>query len=350
MAEIDELIKLLIEKMKQPITNINDVSRDKSVFQKQEIMNLVGYCNKNREIIDVVLNQISSELNNMPTFNCCLCSFICGTLVEWGGRPSIAFEKVMKILSACIHNAYSYYMLLNEKPPEDIAKYNFDIYQGWMGIDFVILPSMTMLCRDSSLRHLLRKKEGEMEIKVQAEVLMDRVPNLYYISRMFTLSDDVNIILIHPRLKVGFEVYLSGVQNNFHFFTLLQNEFNEKNLWGRLDISNYNNHSHAIRIAKNQQVMVANESITDEAVFDLFIWTAINDRGMIPSEFPLNSWVPGELLPRDIPEIGGTKVVFFETKRMAGREWDVNFFQSFHEALLPEVSSEYSKRTFVRGN
>lgn len=30
-------------------------------------------------------------------------------------------------------------------------------------------------------------------------------------------------------------------------------------------------------------------------------------------------------------------MVFFETKRMAGREWDASFFQSLHEALLPEV-------------
>lgn len=54
----------------------------------------------------------------------------------------------------------------------------------------------------------------------------------------------------------------------------------------------------------------------------------------------MNWWVPGELLPMNIPELDGTKVVFFDTKRMKARKWDASFFQSLHEALSPEVRIE----------
>jgi len=97
-------------------------------------------------------------------------------------------------------------------------------------INLLVLPLMTMLMRAKECRK--KYVSGDyieydiIERLYYSETL--EMEELYYLEQAFHISDIDSVFVIFPPQNIGIEVAIEGINNNFHFFTLLQDVIKEK--------------------------------------------------------------------------------------------------------------------------
>src|SRR5262249_30679637 len=108
--------------------------------------------------------------------------------------------------------------LRDEEPAEAFAKDSAG-YLAWRGLQPMLLPAMTTLCRLPPARQLARKSRRILESLEQIHELHNEAGFLW---ELLHLADDMELLVIHVPLKRGYRVRLEAVGRNFHLFSLLQ--------------------------------------------------------------------------------------------------------------------------------
>ncbi|MCH5138318.1 hypothetical protein JMF89_14050 [Clostridiaceae bacterium UIB06] len=318
--------------MKEGLGKIGDIQDKNNFFYKSEILELVNYCDTNKGEIDAVLSQISKEFDTYNELKANLLCHVCGALVEFGGNQDIIISHVIeKMKEALIWIAGS---IAKKEEEEDLHK-RVKVYVSYQIIDYLITAAMTMLSRNSLEREKLK---NDKDIPVLLSIVTtDVVKNIYYIQKIMELTDNLEMTVIHPGKKKGYKVKVDGVQNYFHFFTLLQGEFIEK-VSDELGLDKGLLNKTAVDVARATVITDSSEKAEDKAIFGYYIWSALSLDKTLSKNVPLEQWVYGELMPKHTPAILGERVVLIGDNLLRERSWDRSFFSPLHDALKPQVS------------
>ncbi|WML33306.1 hypothetical protein [Clostridium sp. OS1-26] len=316
--------------MKTPFKNISDVKDKNKFFYKDEIINLVKYCNENKHKIDEVLTKVSDEFNEYDSLKANLLCHVCGALVEFGGNQDIVISHVIQKLKEALMWIVS--AQINHEIDNRKKVY---IYVSFASIDYLIMTAMTMLSRNSLERE---KFKNDKDIQILIDTISSEIgENIYYLKKIMELTDNLEIIVIHPNKKKGYKVKVDGVQNYFHFFTLLQGELIEKVSY-ELGVDKALLNKNAVDVARAAKVPDSSEKAEDKAIFSYYIWTALSSDKTLSQNVPPEQWIYGELFPKHTPTILGEKVVLIGDNVLAERSWDRSFFSPLHDALKSQVS------------
>lgn len=316
--------------MKMPFENISDIKDNNKFFYKDEIISLVNYCNKDRDKIDVVLTKISDEFEEYDNLKANLLCHVCGALVEFGGNQDIVISHVIQKLKEALMWIVSAQM--NHEIDDRKKVY---IYISFAVIDYLITAAMTMLSRNSLEREKL-KNDKDIQILIDT-ISLETSENIYYLKKIMELTDNLEMTIIHTSKRKGYKVKVDGVQNYFHFFTLLQGELIEK-VGDELGLDKALFNKNAIDVARAERIPEETEKAEDKAIFSYYIWTALSLDKTLSKNVPLEQWVYGELFPKHTPAILNHKVVLIGDNVLAERSWDRSFFSPLHDVLKPKVS------------
>ncbi|GAB2565654.1 hypothetical protein [Nocardia heshunensis] len=149
---------------------------------------------------------VVSLRNLMPAgdlFHTALLALLSGTMVEHGADPGAAIDATVELLVEQLD-------ALAEKPDE-LAR-----AAGQLSIP----AAMTMLSRSKETRKRWRERPAVMELLDQLEE-DEFVP--LWLRDMFTLHDDVELLVLDPKNRRAFEFRLIGVRDRlYHCYALLQ--------------------------------------------------------------------------------------------------------------------------------
>jgi hypothetical protein len=339
-----EVIHDFIDYLHRPITNSKDLKQDQTAFQEQAIEQLLRFAVDNPAYLDELLTHIAEILPlELDLYKKGLAILICGSLIEFGGNPKIIVQAIAQQLEQHL-TATESFLALAEKEGLDYESLSLkdldflfdrdqEAVKANITASFVVLATMTSICRVKAARFELRQNSPFIQ---QVMRLEDDVDNLYYLRQVIFSVDDLEMIVLHPESQTGLKIKADMVQNNFHFFTLLQDTY-LKEFRLHPSFTTLIRNEPAIQIAKGEKTVNANQQLQDHALFGFYDFGALNKQGDLLQPTPVGNWLFGEGTLHHIPKYNGIPVVLLGENMLGGRSWDVSFCIPVHEALKPKL-------------
>jgi hypothetical protein len=333
-----------IDYLHRPITYAQELKQDQTAFQEPAIEQLLRFAVENRDSLDEILTSIAMVLPlDLDLYKKGLTCLICGSLIEFGGNPKIVVDHIVQQLENHLTATESFLSLAeqggwerNNLTPEQL-NYLFsqdaDALKASMTASYVVLATMTSICRLKEARQSIRANTPFIHQVIQLE---DDVENLYYLKQVLYSADDLEMIILHPQSETGLKIKADMVQNNFHFFTLLQDLY-LRQFSSYPDFANISLHEKAIHIAKGGALPENQDNINDRAVFGFYDYNALDEDGNLPAAVMPANWLFGEGTLHHIPKLNGIPVVILGENTLGERTWDITFCTPVHEALKPKL-------------
>jgi hypothetical protein len=315
-------IEAVLALINQPIQSIQDMPEDGAAFSAPEWQRLVqaGY-GQPSSVLDEAVRSLIVGIDVPNLYHASLVAQIAGAFVEFGADAEIALETVLNRLEPQLVAARRFVDQFGEKPADLSLAYteSADDCTAWRGVPYMGLAAMTMLARSVSGR---QKAHQRTALCGAAAGLEGAIRVCFYLSKVLALVDDLKVLILDVENRQGWWVRVTGIQNNFHFFTLLQCALGISR--GEPDLC---------AVAQGEVEMTS--SMTDGAVRSYLSWLALTpDNKVIP--FGL---IWGEITPADIPQLDGVPIVIMGSGGPQ-RYWDADMFAPLHDALRSSVTVE----------
>lgn len=203
--------------MQQDVQRQEEVKADASAFQDSSIRELFPHAKAHPKQIDGLLGSIADFLDGeADTYKKGLACIIAGTLVEKGGDPAGIVGAVVRQLERHLILLEAYFQQDDELSLAERFQTAPDTVKAQVTSDFVVLATMTMICRDKQARIELRQNQQLLRL---IEELEEQIDNLHFVNIVLGSEDDLEVVALHPETSTGIRLRLSMVQNNFHLFT-----------------------------------------------------------------------------------------------------------------------------------
>ncbi|MBP3953989.1 hypothetical protein J8F10_01575 [Gemmata sp. G18] len=240
----------------------------------------------------------------------------CGTLVEIGGDPGLVFPHVLAELPR--HLALTRRAHEKEAAPSALFDADADAAKSAGGLRYLLLATMTVICRSAEYRQALR---ADPEIVENIFALQEQYSEANFVAQVLSLTDGLDLFVLAPKERKGFRLALDAVSTNAHLFTLLQGA-----LIGGGHLAGEPVDPEVIAIATGESAHP--RLLTDHARFHFDIWSG-------SLEDPMGTLIslPVEETPAAIPRLDGQRIVIVGPPVLGGRGWDSNFFANIHDAL-----------------
>lgn len=246
----------------------------------------------------------------------------CGTLVEWGADPDVVFPHLLAELPR--HLALARRALeRNAASPGALFDADPDAAKAAAGLVFLLLATMTVICRKAAYRQALR---ANPEIRANVEALRESSREADFVAQVLDLIDDVDLLVLAPNERKGFRVRLEAVNYNAHLFTLLQAA-----LIGGGHLEGEPLDEEVVAVARGEAAPT--HVLTDHARFHFSPWYELTSDDPFVGSIGAIVALPVDGNPAGIPEFHGVPVVLIGPKVFGSRQWDNGFFANIHDAL-----------------
>ncbi len=246
----------------------------------------------------------------------------CGTFVEMGGDPDLVFPHLLGELPR--HLALAIRAQEANLAPGALFDADPDAARAAAGLRYLLLATMTVICRKSAYRQALRANPA---IGEAVETLRDSYREADFVALVLGYTDEMELLVLAPDAQKGFRVTLEAVASCAHLFTLLQGELIAGGHLAGEPID-----PEVIAVARGETPPT--QALIDHARFNFSPWYSLT-----PAESLAESALDGliamgvEASPADIPRFEGVPVVLVGPPVLASRSWDSNFFANVHDAL-----------------
>lgn len=320
-----------------------------------EFFRAVRRFRKDPQTLEKTLVALLPSLEVSDTVQASRMALLAGALVEQGADPTLAVGRVLDRLEGQLPPAGRFAALLKQRfGVEDLEEVSdeqkraaavddLDGYKAWRGLEPMTMAAMTMLARDVGARQQARRRPA---LREGLTALGDMNPGLGYLSALLDLTDDLELLVLHPGTRQGFVVEAEGVANNFHLFTLLQ-----CTLIGGGYLPGPRPSRRVCHAAQGMLPPRKMRDLAADAVWRFHPWFAWKaDDSLHPI------WLGGEHQPAGIPEVEGQRVVLLGAPGFT-TFWDASFFPVLHNALrshmrvvrrLDDSEVDHWRRRFLR--
>jgi hypothetical protein len=182
---------------------------------------------------------------------------------------------------------------------------------------------MTLLVND---RQALRAARLDSTLTRDARIVGSLMPVADFLADLLDSSDQLEMIVLWPRLRSGVEIVADGVRNGFHLFSLLESALIGNALDGKP--------------VPTDETLISRGEVSprpDEEVrarYDYFNWSAWDGSSFV-ADAPAR-WIWGELPLRSIPRAYEYPVVLMSPPRHA-RTWNARLMARVHPDARSEV-------------
>ncbi|MFJ4658234.1 hypothetical protein ACIP5Y_43780 [Nocardia sp. NPDC088792] len=245
------------------------------------------------------------ELRNlMPggdLFHSSVLALMCGTLVENGADPGAAIDATMDLFLEVLD-------ALAEQPDEMVRAAG----------QLTFMATMTMLSRSKETRKRWRAHPRIIE---RLDDLEDSQLVPWFLREIFTLHDDLELLVLDPKNRRAFEFRLTGVRDRlYHAYALLQDALLQHTGPGYLDAEPVD--PAVVRYARNHALTQAE-----------FEARTLLDHQRFNFTFPGGLFMPGSGSPFELPLHDGRRVLVVEPKGIHFGWNPADMYGIAHQAL-----------------
>lgn len=341
---VQKVTQDFIDYLHKPITNAQELKQDQTAFQEPAIGQLLRFAVENRDSLNEILTSIAMVLPlDLDIYKKGLTCLICGSLIEFGGNPKIVVDHIIQQLENHLTATESFLSLAEQEgwegntlSPKQLDLFfaqDADALKASITAPYVVLAAMTSICRLKEARQSIRTNTPLIHQVIQLE---DEVDNLYYLKQVLYSADDLEMIILHPQSETGLKIQADMIQNNFHFFTLLQdlylNQFSSHPIFAGLSLN-----EKAIHIAKGGSLSENEDDVSDYALFGFYDFNALDEEGNLPAAVMPANWLFGEGTLHHIPKLNGLPIVILGENTLGDRSWDITFCTPVHDTLKPKL-------------
>ncbi|MEC3913204.1 hypothetical protein [Nocardia sp. CDC160] len=252
---------------------------------------------------------VVSLRNLMPggdLFHSGLLALLCGTMVERGADSGAAIDATLELLVEQLEG-------LAEKPDELTRA------AGRLSLP----AAMTMLSRSKETR---KRWRGRAEIMDRLDELEEDELVPWWLREMFTLHDDVDLLVLDPKNRRAFEFRLIGVRDRlYHCYALLQDALLRHAGPGYLDAEPVD--PQAVRYARNDHLTPAEHAAA----------ATLMDHQRFNFAYPGVAFMPGSGSPEELPVLDGKPLLTVAPKGIHFNWRPSNMYGVLHEALESSV-------------
>ena len=184
-----------------------------------------------------------------------------------------------------------------------------DNEEAWWAVDALSRATMVLLCRSKEARKLARA-DGALLPSVQNYPVHSGLIGGMQV--MLQILDDEELIVLHPELKRGYRIRISGIVSNFQLHTLLEDAVIGDQAEGWLPGRRPN--PEAVAVARDTPTG-RDRPPSVEGVFNLVNWHGLlSDKAVSTGHSRAESehWIWNEGVPADIDPFEGTRVVLLD--------------------------------------
>lgn len=269
-----------------------------------------------RADLDAILAAVAPMIRSSDPFRGATLALCCGTFVEWGADPAVLFPHLLAELPR--HLALARRGADFDTDP--------DAARAAVGLTYLLLATMTTICRRAAFRQSLR---ADAAIAEHVAALAESHREARFVADVLALTDDLELLVLAPQAGKGFRVRLEAIATCAHLFTLLQALLIDG---GHLPGEPCD--ADLVAVARGERA--PQYLMPDHARFHFATWRGLHASGSAPHDV-LAAWVPVEATPRDIPAFEGTPVLLVGPNLLGSRGWGSDFFANFHDALRSNV-------------
>lgn len=362
MSSMSEAVDQLFEQVKGRTFDLRDLQ---GVLQQI----LQQAANAAREDVDLALESMEELVSNMPLLPAALVAVGCGALVENGASTQVigpaicqrtydALQLATDFVSACQDEARKQ---PGASDPDDgetcVEEYGQQVStekpteaQGWSALEMICPATSAILIRDARMRRGMRAFEPFMTALQAFPIQLSSIENLRKLTQVL---DNEELIILHPTLRRGYRVRISGISDNFQLHTLLADALIGDPAKGWL--LGERPDPIVVAAAKDGPCPRTREENRDfptaRGAFNLWNWQGLQADGSLPTgNDQTHYWIWNEGTPADIASFEGTRVVLLGPQPYT-RTWSAGrYFPALAgqlevlEVLTPARTSDWLAR------
>ncbi|BEK93225.1 hypothetical protein [Nocardia seriolae] len=252
---------------------------------------------------------VVSLRNLMPggdLFHTSLLTLLCGTMVKRGADPGAAID-------ATLDNLVRQLDALATGPDESTRA----------AAQLSIPAAMTMLARSKETR---KRWYERSEIMDRLDRLEDEELVPLWLRDIFTLHDDLDLLVLDPKNRRAFEFRLIGVRDRlYHCYALLQDALLRHVGSGYLDAEPVD--PLAVRYARNDHLTHADHEAA----------ATLSDHQRFNFAYPGVAFMPGSGSPEELPKLDGKPLLTVAPKGIHFNWRPSNMYGVLHTALRSSV-------------
>ena len=347
-SDLDAAITAYLGATQETLTRFDDVPAADAAFNDSGILphvrEILNECDgDDTDALNFAITRLTKGLEIFDPYQAGRAAMLCGVLVERGGNPTIALPaildrapeflrrtrelfEIMQLESAPIDDFYDDYPAVFARyfqaMPENV--------KAVRGLPLLLRPAMTMLCRDIPSRIAARQNTVLVHAVSDAHELQREAAFMHQVLQM---TDDAPFLVLHAAHRKGFRVRVTGVQNNFHLFTLLQGA-----LIGPGKLSGPTPDAEVIAVAKGEAQH--SRTLNDSAAFGYFHYLGLRPDKTLDTVIGSVGWLWGEMPAFTTPTWENQHVILLDKLSLGSRGWNSGFFAPLHDALRSSVVIE----------
>jgi hypothetical protein len=285
-----------------------------------------------RESIDGALRHMAGIIGRVDALGGAIIAIVCGALVEeFGGSPDTAIESVLTCLLAALPLALTFaraceraYASSNLELDEDqspIQRFGPELSEtmpgearGWASLEFLCPATVAMLSVSRNARRQARARSGLRDAVSELAPIHDWTS---FVANILAVLDEEELVVLHPELRRGYRIQISGIADNFQLHTLLADALIGAPGAGWLPGERPD--PRVVAAARDQEVAPSTPDV--HGVFDQYNWQALQCDGSLPTGTRhAPHWIWNEGTPTDIACFEGTRIVLLGPPSYA-RAW-----------------------------
>jgi hypothetical protein len=271
--------------------------------------------------VNVALARMAGLLSGADLLGAAAISIACGAVVEdFGGDPLIPLQAVLTRvkeaialaipLAAACHRAAEAAGEELEVGTSVIEVYGPQVMGGmvenaraWAALDFMGPAAVALLAASAEARRIAWQDRALVE---GARQLAPDHEWARYIADLAQVLDGEELLVLHPGLRRGYRVRISGIADNFQLHTLLADALIGDPLEGLLPGERPD--ARVVAAARDRDVDVAASDA--RGIFTLMTWRGLQaDQSLSTETMRTDNWIEHNDTPADIPLFDGVRVV-----------------------------------------
>ncbi len=296
------------------------------------------------EVSDLMASQDPAELtanvvsvrNLMPggdLFHTAVLALLCGTLVERGADPGAAIDATLDLfiqqLDALADQRRRDDRIRTERTLTDRIVTDRIMTDGIVTTagQLTFMATMTMLSRSVGTR---KRWRGRPELMARLDGLEEAGLVPWFLREVFTLHDDVDLLLLDPKNRRAYQFRMVGVRDRlYHCYALLQDALLRHTGPGYLGAEPVD--PDMVRYARNRDLGEEEFGQDDPGR------ERMHDHLRFNFSVPGAVIMPGSASPSELPTLDGLPFLLVEPKGMSINWNPSNMYGVVHEALAASV-------------
>lgn len=324
MSGSDAVIASLTEYANKPATSHECRAEAGEVFGAHPLANLMRFAQSlsTQADLNALVTEVAPLIRAGDPFRAGVMAINCGTLVEMGADPAIVFPHLFEVLPQYLASARRAQDPKKTKTPDEAFETNPDAARAFAGLPYLLLCTMTVICRRMGFRQALR---ANADIVTGITELRAHNREADFVSLVLGYTDGIDVLVLAPETRQGFRFVLEAINNNFHLFTMVQaslvldehmpGEPPDPELYG---IATGETPQQSMRI--------------DHAQWHFYSWKGLQPDGTFATT-DFRTWISGNAKPTEIPTLEGTRIALIGPMLLGRQSWNSNEFACIHDAL-----------------